>query len=81
MIAGAALLVQLNHGGRQHLGRRVGTLIAPSAIACPRSGGIPHALTTREVEEMVEFFVSGGHYSDDMEVARAALDAVGAVIL
>lgn len=24
--------------------------------------------------------VSGGHYSDDMEVARAALDAVGAVI-
>lgn len=24
--------------------------------------------------------VSGGHYSDDMEVARAALDAVGAAI-
>ena len=24
--------------------------------------------------------VSGGHYSDDMEVARAALDAVGALV-
>lgn len=55
---GAAFLMQLNHGGRQHLGRRVGTLIAPSAIPCPRSGGTPHALTTREVEEMVEFFVA-----------------------
>ncbi|HYF09512.1 MAG TPA: NAD(P)-binding protein, partial [Acetobacteraceae bacterium] len=56
--AGALFLVQLNHGGRQHLGRRIGTLLAPSAIACPRSGGVPHAFTTREVEEMVEFFVS-----------------------
>lgn len=56
--AGAGFLMQLNHGGRQHLDRRVGTLIAPSAIPCPRSGGTPHALTTREVEEMVEFFVA-----------------------
>ena len=54
----ALFIVQLNHGGRQHLGRRVGTLLAPSEIACPRSGGVPHALTTREVEEMVEFFLS-----------------------
>ena len=34
--AGALFLFQLNHGGRQHLGRRVGTLLAPSEIACPR---------------------------------------------
>ena len=27
---GALFIVQLNQGGRQHLGRRVGTLIAPS---------------------------------------------------
>jgi 2,4-dienoyl-CoA reductase-like NADH-dependent reductase (Old Yellow Enzyme family) len=50
---GALFVVQLNHGGRQHLGRRVGTFLAPSAIACPRSGGMPHAMTTREVEQMV----------------------------
>lgn len=56
--AGALFVFQLNHGGRQHLGRRVGTLIAPSAIPCPRSGGTPHALTTVEVEQMVEAFVS-----------------------
>jgi len=55
---GALFIVQLNHGGRQHLGRRVGTLVAPSEIACPRSGGVPHALTTREVEEMVEWFLA-----------------------
>ena len=54
----ALFIVQLNHGGRQHLGRRVGTLVAPSPIACPRSGGTPHGMTLREVEEMVEFFVS-----------------------
>ena len=41
---GALFVVQLNHGGRQHLNRRVGTLLAPSEIACPRSGGTPHAM-------------------------------------
>lgn len=56
--AGSLFIVQLNHGGRQHLGRRVGTLLAPSEIACPRSGGTPHALSTKEVEEMVEWFAS-----------------------
>ena len=61
----ALFIVQLNHGGRQHLGRRVGTLVAPSAIACPRSGGIPHALTTREVEEMVEWFIAAAVNASD----------------
>jgi 2,4-dienoyl-CoA reductase-like NADH-dependent reductase (Old Yellow Enzyme family) len=56
---GALLIMQLNQGGRQHLARRVGTLIAPSDIACPRSGGTPHRLSTREVEEMVEHFIAG----------------------
>ena len=52
---GALLIGQLNHGGRQHLASRVMPhTVAPSAIACPRSGGVPHALSTREVREMVE---------------------------
>jgi 2,4-dienoyl-CoA reductase-like NADH-dependent reductase (Old Yellow Enzyme family) len=51
---GALLIGQLNHGGRQHLSSRViPHMVAPSAVACPRSGGVPHALSTREVREMV----------------------------
>ena len=40
-------------------------------------GGYPIML---EGEMVGGIGVSGGHYSDDMEVARAALDAVGAII-
>jgi 2,4-dienoyl-CoA reductase (NADPH2) len=64
---GALFIVQLNQGGRQHLGRRVGTLVAPSEIACPRSGGVPHALSTREVAEMVEYFVAAAVTARDAE--------------
>jgi 2,4-dienoyl-CoA reductase-like NADH-dependent reductase (Old Yellow Enzyme family) len=68
--------------GRQHLGRRVGTLLAPSAIACPRSGGTPHALSTREVEEMVECFVTAAVHareagSDGVEVHGAQGHLIG----
>src|SRR4051812_31686457 len=56
---GALFVAQLNHGGRQHLGRAVpAAMVAPSAIACPRSGGVPHELTTEEVEETIEWFVT-----------------------
>ena len=65
--AGSLFIVQLNHGGRQHLGRRVGTLLAPSEIACPRSGGTPHALSTKEVEEMVEWFASAAVNARDAD--------------
>jgi 2,4-dienoyl-CoA reductase-like NADH-dependent reductase (Old Yellow Enzyme family) len=80
--AGALFVVQLNHGGRQHLGRRVGTLLAPSAIACPRSGGVPHALTTREVEEMVECYVAAALHAreagaDGVEVHGAQGHLIG----
>jgi 2,4-dienoyl-CoA reductase-like NADH-dependent reductase (Old Yellow Enzyme family) len=65
--AGALFIVQLNHGGRQHLGRRVGTLLAPSDIACPRSGGMPHEMTTKEVRDMVEFFIAAAVNARDAE--------------
>ena len=55
---GALLIGQLNMGGRQHLAARaVPFLIAPSAIACPRSGGVPHELSTREVRETIETYI------------------------
>jgi len=56
---GALLIGQLNMGGRQHLASRVVPyLIAPSAIPCPRSGGVPHELTTREVKETIETYIT-----------------------
>jgi 2,4-dienoyl-CoA reductase-like NADH-dependent reductase (Old Yellow Enzyme family) len=56
---GALLIGQLNMGGRQHLASRVAPFtIAPSAIACPRSGGVPHELTTREVQETIETYIT-----------------------
>ncbi len=55
---GALLIGQLNHGGRQHLARRVPPqLIAPSEIACPRSGGVPHELTTEEVRTLIANYI------------------------
>jgi len=80
--AGGLFIMQLNHGGRQHLGRRIGTLLAPSAIACPRSGGIPHAMTTREVEEMVECYVTAALHAreagaDGVEVHGAQGHLIG----
>jgi 2,4-dienoyl-CoA reductase (NADPH2) len=74
--AGALFLFQLNHGGRQHLGRRVGTLLAASELACPRSGGVPHALTTREVEQMVECFVTAAVHA--MESGADGVEVHGA---
>ncbi|MDX2155432.1 MAG: FAD-dependent oxidoreductase [Hyphomicrobiaceae bacterium] len=56
---GALLIGQLNMGGRQHLASRVVPyMIAPSAIACPRSGGVPHELSLREVREVIETYVT-----------------------
>jgi len=55
---GALLIGQINHGGRQHLTRRVPPhLVAPSALACPRSGGVPHELSADEISGLVEGFV------------------------
>ena len=55
--SGALLLGQLNNGGRQHTSSRVpGWMIAPSAIACPRSGGVPHELSIAEIGAVVETF-------------------------
>jgi 2,4-dienoyl-CoA reductase-like NADH-dependent reductase (Old Yellow Enzyme family) len=55
--ADALLIGQLNHGGRQHHAHELPTLWAPSAIACPFSGGVPHAMTRAEIAAVIEGFV------------------------
>ena len=55
---GALLIAQLNHGGRQHHASEIPTLWGPSAIACPHSGGVPHAMTRAEIAEVVAGFAT-----------------------
>lgn len=65
------LFAQLNHRGRQHHASEVPTLTAPSALACPRSGGVPHEMTTAEIEDVIAGFVSSA-----VHAARGGLDGV-----
>jgi 2,4-dienoyl-CoA reductase-like NADH-dependent reductase (Old Yellow Enzyme family)/NAD(P)-dependent dehydrogenase (short-subunit alcohol dehydrogenase family) len=67
----ALLIGQLNHGGRQHHAHELPTLWGPSAIACPFSGGVPHEMTGREIEDVVEGFVRGA-----MNLREAGFDGV-----
>ena len=56
---GALIFGQLTHGGRQHHGTKVNTAWGHSAIACPKSGGIPHEMSLDEIEETIEYFSRG----------------------
>jgi 2,4-dienoyl-CoA reductase-like NADH-dependent reductase (Old Yellow Enzyme family) len=47
---------QVFHGGRQHHADTIPMLWGPSAIPCPHSGGVPHAMTAEEIESTVSGF-------------------------
>lgn len=69
---GVVLVGQANHSGRQHTGTHVlPNLVGPSAIACPRSGGVPHPLAEDEVDDIVNGFVSAA-----VNLHRAGFDGV-----
>ena len=68
---GALLIAQLNHGGRQHHASEIPTLWAPSAIACPHSGGVPHAMTKAEIADVVAGFATAA-----LNAKLAGLDGV-----
>ncbi len=69
---GALLIGQLNHSGRQHTNTAIpGNLVGPSAVACPRSGGVPHPLSGAEVEDLIARFIAGGRH-----LAEAGADGV-----
>lgn len=48
---------QIFHGGRQHHADTIPMLWGPSAIPCPHSGGVPHAMTVDEITSTVRGFV------------------------
>jgi 2,4-dienoyl-CoA reductase-like NADH-dependent reductase (Old Yellow Enzyme family) len=70
--AGALLIGQVNHSGRQHNSTTVpARLIGPSAIACPRSGGVPRAMSDDEIQDFIKHTVMAGR-----NMAQAGLDGV-----
>lgn len=73
---GALFIAQLNHGGRQHHGNEHPTLWAPSAVACPHSGGIPHAMDRTEIREVVEGFATAA--ANAREAGCAGIEIHGA---
>ena len=70
---GAKIVAQLSHSGRQTtLGATQGNqLVSASAIGWPGSDGVPRALTTDEVAEMVEAFADAA-----VRVQQAQFDGV-----
>ncbi len=69
---GALLIGQLNHSGRQHTGSSLPPrLVGPSAVACPRSGGVPHPLTVEEIRELAD-----GYVASALNIAKAGFDGV-----
>jgi len=70
--AGAAIAVQLNHGGRQCRSEIIGqTPLAPSAVTDRSSGITPRALTEAEIGEIIASYVAAA-----VRAKRAGFDAV-----
>lgn len=70
---GSKIAIQLCHAGRQTTTSITGGLpvVAPSAIPCPVTGGLPRELTTEEVGEVVESFAQAAR-----RAKQAGFDAV-----
>jgi 2,4-dienoyl-CoA reductase-like NADH-dependent reductase (Old Yellow Enzyme family) len=63
---GALIIGQIHHSGRQHTGTTVPPrLVAPSAIACPRSGGVPHALREDEIRDYIGYMITSASNMDE----------------
>ncbi|MFO8010754.1 MAG: FAD-dependent oxidoreductase [Dehalococcoidia bacterium] len=69
---GAKAAIQLHHAGRQTSSEITGMpVMAPSAVPCPLTGGLPVELSTGQVSEMVEAFARAA-----MRAKTAGFDAV-----
>ncbi len=67
----ALIIAQMNHGGRQHHNNFIPMLWAPSPIACPHSGGVPHQMSKSDIAAVVEGFVRAAGVAK-----KAGLDGV-----
>ena len=70
--AGALMIGQVNHSGRQHNSTSIlAKPIGPSAIACPRSGGVPRAMSGDEIADFIKHTVMAGK-----NMAQAGFDGI-----
>jgi 2,4-dienoyl-CoA reductase-like NADH-dependent reductase (Old Yellow Enzyme family) len=70
--AGALMIGQVNHSGRQHNSTSIlAKPIGPSAIACPRSGGVPRAMSGDEITDFIKHTVMAGK-----NMAQAGFDGI-----
>ena len=67
---GAVCYAQVYHSGAGRHGQIAGPLVAPSAVADPYEGLVPHPLTEREIEELVWSFAH-----QIRRIAAAGVDA------
>jgi len=68
---GVKVAIQLGHAGREASPQMVKQQVAPSAIPCKATGGMPRELTMVEVEDLVKKFVEGAR-----RAKMAGFDAV-----
>jgi NADPH2 dehydrogenase len=69
---GSKAVMQLNHAGGAASKEIIGGIpVAPSAVAQPRSGNIPHELTKEEIKDVVEAFKNAA-----CRIKEAGFDAV-----
>jgi len=69
---GSLLIAQANHGGRQHQGANIPAIMwAPSAIACPHSGGVPHEMSKAEIAD-----VGAGYVTAALNAQQAGCDGI-----
>jgi 2,4-dienoyl-CoA reductase-like NADH-dependent reductase (Old Yellow Enzyme family) len=70
--AGALLIGQINHSGREHNSTTVpARLIGPSAIACPRSGGVPHVMSDEDITDFISHAIAAGR-----NLSQAGFDGI-----
>ena len=75
---GAVASLQLHHAGRQTSLQAIegDELLAPSAVPCPTNPVTPRALTDKDIEEAIDWFVQGARRA--VEAGFEALEIHGA---
>jgi len=80
--AGSVPGIQINHGGRVMDPRLAGDrLVGPSAIPSPGAPNTPHALTTDEVEEIIEQFIRAGENAKEAGARMVELHGAHSFLL
>lgn len=80
--SGCIPVLQLMHAGRQANPAEIGTeIVAPSPIPCPVVGVTPSELSSKQVQQIIETFVSAAEYARSAGVRLIELHAAHGYLL